>query len=323
MDIFQVKVQQRTQPNKLMNPIETSKLPFRLGCPVWNCVHWAGTVYPSGAAKTKWLHWYSRMFNTVEGNSTFYGLPSLDIAKRWADETVDGFQFALKVPRSISHECRLIDCQRERDAFIEFASVLQAAGRLGPSFLQLPPTFGVDGFETLKAFLCELPSEIPWAVELRHHDWFDQSTHEQRSNQLLSELSMDKVLFDSRPLYQAAPDDAIEATSQTRKPKTPVRQTVTGQRPMLRLVGRNRIELTERFIQQWIPIVGRWIDQGLEPYIFTHAPDDQFAPAFAELFWARYCDYRNQNAAVHESSAGYDLDSLQRPPRPPEQLEFF
>lgn len=323
MDVFREKVLQRTQPNKLMKPIETSKLPFRLGCPVWNCAHWPGTVYPAGATKNKWLHWYSQMFNTVEGNSTFYGLPTLDVARRWAGETVDGFRFALKVPRSISHECRLIGCQRERDAFIEFAEVLRAADRLGTSFLQLPPTFGVDQFDTLAAFLQELPSELPWAVELRHHDWFDQAKHEQISNQLLNDVGMDKVLFDSRPLYQSPPDDPIEAASQTRKPKTPVRQTVTGSRPMLRLVGRNRIQLTERFVQQWIPIVANWVDQGMEPYVFTHAPDDQFAPAFGKMFWEHYCQYRNTSGSVSEQQASYSVESLRAPQKTPEQLEFF
>ncbi|MEM6366656.1 MAG: DUF72 domain-containing protein, partial [Planctomycetota bacterium] len=98
----------------------TSSLPFRLGCPVWNCQSWLGTVYPLRERKPRWLHWYTRMFNTVEGNSTFYGLPKRDVAERWAKESVDGFRFALKVPRVISHDCRLVDCDRELGDFISF-----------------------------------------------------------------------------------------------------------------------------------------------------------------------------------------------------------
>lgn len=229
------------------------------------------------------------MFNTVEGNSTFYGLPSLDTARRWADESAEGFRFSLKMPRAISHESRLVGCERELAAFLEFASVLHDADRLGPSFLQVGPKFAPDCFRQLEAFVNRLPKELTWAVEVRHHDWFDQAENESALNQLLTDRAIDKVLFDSRPLYQLPPDDEIEAASQTRKPKTPVRQTVTSRRPMLRIVGRNRVELTQKFIDQWVPIVKGWVDSGLEPYIFTHAPDDRFAPEFARRFWTSYC----------------------------------
>lgn len=296
----------------------TVDLPFRLGCPVWNCSGWTGEVYPAGTPKGRWLHWYSRTFNTVEGNSTFYGLPSTDVARRWASESADGFRFALKVPQAISHQARLVGCERELDQFIEFARILNDADRLGPSFLQLPPTFSVDCTEQLERFLDRLPTDLPWAVEVRHMDWFDQAANEQTLNEMLRVRAIDKVLFDSRPLYQAPPDDEIEAVSQTRKPKTPVRQTVTAGRPMLRLVGRNRIEKVESYVQQWLPIVVSWVRQGFEPYLFTHAPDDQFAPKFARLFWQRFCEVADETL-----STKYRMDAIPEPPTPPKQLEFF
>ena len=255
------------------------------------------------------------MFNTVEGNSTFYGLPAIDVAKRWADESAEGFQFALKVPRLISHDAQLVGCERDLDALIQFAAVLHESGRLGPSFLQLPPTFGPDSATVLESFLDRLPGEMQWAVEVRHHDWFDQGKHEEHLNQMLRSRGSDKVLFDSRPLYQSPPDDEIEAVSQTRKPKTPVRQTVTATRPMLRLVGRNRIELVDRFINQWVPIVESWVQNGLEPFVFLHAPDDTFAPALAKRFWTRYCD--QTDAPADQRSAIPEL------PKPPRQMGLF
>ncbi len=296
----------------------TVDLPLYLGCPVWNSAAWAGEVFPAGTPKSRWLGWYSQMFNTVEGNSTFYGLPSLDVARRWAEESAPGFRFALKMPQSISHQARLVGCERELESFIQIASVLHEADRLGPSFLQLPPTFGVDRAATLERFLDRLPNELPWAVELRHPDWFDQADAEQHVNGVLRSRGIDKVLFDSRPLYQCPPDDPVEAVSQTRKPKTPVRQTVTATRPMLRLVGRNRLELVESFIDQWIPIVARWVDNGLQPYVFTHAPDDAFAPRFAKRFWRRYYEYAGASLP-----ARYGADSLPTLPKPPEQLNLF
>ncbi|MEM0924547.1 MAG: DUF72 domain-containing protein [Planctomycetota bacterium] len=273
-------------------------LPMRLGCPVFQCEHWASRVYPAGAPKTRWLHWYSRMFNTVEGNSTFYGLPSRETIKRWANEAAPGFRFALKMPRGISHESRLVGCEGLLREFVALARLLHDSDRLGPSFLQLGPDFSPRYRSQLLRFLDQLPPELPWAVEVRHLDWFDQAENEASINQDLSDRNIDKVLFDSRPLYQAPPDDPIEAVSQTRKPKTPVRQTVTAEHPFLRLVGRNRLELTQRFIEQWVPIVLQWVRDGHQPYIFTHAPNDQFAPMFARRFWETYCEAAGEDPAM-------------------------
>jgi uncharacterized protein YecE (DUF72 family) len=136
----------------------------------------------------------------------------------------------------------------------------------------------------LEHFLHLLPRELCWAVELRHPGWFDAGSHEHRVNELLSRHRVDKVLFDSRPLFASPAEDQIEAESQNRKPQTPVRQTVTGKHPMLRIVGRNRLKSVDRFIMQWVPIVVRWIRDGLTPYVFTHAPDDALAPQFARRF---------------------------------------
>ncbi|MGI9471953.1 MAG: DUF72 domain-containing protein [Rubripirellula sp.] len=262
-------------------------LPIFLGCPVWSCGHWGGEVYPEKTRRTEWLSWYSRTFNTVEGNSTFYALPRPEALQRWVEQTASGFKFSLKFPRLISHELELSNAEAVTKDFIRCLEPLANADRLGPTFLQLGPRFGPDRFPLLCRFLDQLPSDFRWAVELRHMDWFDSGEHEKRINDFLMDRRIDKVLFDSRPLFQSPPDDAIETESQRRKPKTPIRQTVTGKHPMLRIVGRNRIEMTDRFFSQWAPIVAGWIRDGLEPYVFTHAPDDQFAPALARRLASR------------------------------------
>jgi uncharacterized protein YecE (DUF72 family) len=256
-------------------------LPIFLGCPVWACGHWAEQVYPAKTPRNEWLHWYSRTFNTVEGNSTFYALPKPDAIQRWAEQTPDDFRFALKFPRTISHELELERSEVATREFLECIEPLRVAKRLGPTFLQLGPRFGPDRFSVLTRFLERLPRGFACAVELRHVDWFDSGDHEKRVNDLLRRLEIDKVLFDSRPLFQSPPDDEIEMVSQARKPRTPVRQTVTGKCPMLRIVGRNQIDLADRFLDQWAPIIAGWVQQGLKPYVFAHAPDDKFTVSFA------------------------------------------
>ena len=293
-----------------MTSPDSPNWPLFLGCPVWSCDKWAGQVYPPRTARKDWLAWYTRTFNTVEGNSTFYALPSLETTRRWADESAKGFRFCFKVPRLISHELQLVKADEELHQFLNCIQPLANSDRLGPTFLQLSPSFGPERLESLESFLTRLPKSIPWAVEVRHLGWFDQSDNENRLNDLLSKLSIDKVLFDSRPLYQAPADDEIERVSQTRKPKTPLRRTVTARRPFLRIVGRNNVAMAERFFQQWAPIVSNWIEEGLTPYIFTHAPDDSFAPELARRF------------AMHVQDETRSIQ-IPRPPLPPRQLSLL
>ena len=253
-----------------------------LGCPVWSSPAWPGTFLTRDAKPRDYLAQYSTAFNTVEGNSTFYALPSLDLARRWAAEAAPGFRFALKFPRDISHDQRLIRAERETAAFLQILKVLRDAQRLGPSFLQLPPAFASHQFTTLETYLRGLSREgMPLAVEVRHSDWFDSGTVERELDQLLTELNIDRVLFDSRPLFSAAPSDPTEIESQRRKPRSPLRHTVTGKHPFLRLVGRNDLEATRPWLVEWAPVIAGWMKRGLAPFVFTHTPDDAYAPAMA------------------------------------------
>jgi len=265
-------------------PTVSPALPYHLGCPVWACPGWAGNLFAPGAKRHEYLHQYSTAFNTVEGNSTFYGLPTLDTVRRWCDESLPGFRFALKFPRVISHERQLVGAAADTKAFLSVLEVLLAADRLGPSFLQLSPNFAGPLLPALAAYLRELPEEFPFAVEVRHSDFFDGGRYEHALDELLLRLQVDRALFDSRALFSAPPGDEHEEQAQARKPKSPLRTTVTGQHPLLRFVGRNDIEQSRPWLNEWVPIVADWISRGMSPYVFTHTPDDTFAPDLARAF---------------------------------------
>lgn len=295
--------------------IESTKvfhaLPYLIGCPVWNWASWRGSIYPSGAPQKRWLHHYSTKFNCVEGNTTFYGIPSEDTAARWADETIDGFRFALKFPKVISHEKGLLNIGVELEAFLNVLSILAASGRLGPTFLQLPPYFSSKQFSTLASFLRQLPNEFPFAVELRNLDWY-QAPIESELDGLLEELFIDRVVFDSRPLFSSPPSDDDEEKARTRKPRMPVRKNATSQFPMLRLIGRNEITKVDPWIDEWTDQVKVWINEGRTPLVFAHAPDDTFAPALALRFHQELQNKIDQ------------LGSLpQWEPPPQQQLDLF
>jgi uncharacterized protein YecE (DUF72 family) len=245
-------------------------------------------------SRADWLRWYSRTFNLVEGNSTFYALPSLATFQKWAEQSVTGFQFCFKFPKEITHDLQLRHCQTATREFL-------------------------DRLDVLSSYLQSLPREFPWAVEVRHEGWFDAEakqsdaeSNEKRLDELLQRLQIDKVLFDSRALFQCPADDAIEIESQKRKPKTPLRRTVTSQRPMLRIVGRNRVEMTDIYFAEWAPVIANWIRDGLNPIVFTHAPDDAKAPELARRFLGILQTHLPQ----------FNL-TLPRPPQPSIQLSFF
>jgi uncharacterized protein YecE (DUF72 family) len=133
--------------------------------------HWRGAFYPEGLAKSKWFSYYCERFSTVELNVTFYRLPKEDAFKRWHSETPDGFKFALKGSRFITHIKRLKDPTEPLKMFMERARVLRE--KLAVILWQLPPNFKKDT-ERLKGFLKALKKyRRRNAFEFRHESWLD------------------------------------------------------------------------------------------------------------------------------------------------------
>jgi uncharacterized protein YecE (DUF72 family) len=289
-------------------------LPYHLGCPVWACQHWIGSLFTRRAGRVRWLGEYSTVFNTVEGNSVFYALPRLETVKRWVESSHEGFRFALKFPRVISHEHRLLDAEAETEAFLDILGVLDYAGRLGPSFLQLPRGFSGYHLDDLGNYLRQLPRHFPFAVEVRHRDFFGETAWESELNALLLELRVDRVIFDSRPLFSVEPSDEFELKSQQRKPQLPVHDTVTARHPMIRFVACNDLRRAIPWIREWAPTVASWIRSGLTPYVFTHTPDDQYAPFLAKMFHEELMKHQHSVPALadwpgeHEKAQGRQLE---------------
>ncbi len=115
---------------------------YYLGCPMWGLKDWLGTLYRRRSQPRTFLEQYAGVFNTVEGNTTFYSLPSPESVERWRQATPEGFRFCFKFPRRITHEKGL------RGAGPETAELLRRleplGERLGTFMLQLPPAFGPE-----------------------------------------------------------------------------------------------------------------------------------------------------------------------------------
>jgi len=128
-------------------------------------------VYPPGLSSGRWLRHYAQFFDTVELNATFYRLPKRAAAERWAAETPDGFSFAVKVSRYLTHVVRLADAAEHLGLLLERIEPLVQAGKVGPLLWQLPPTFRRDD-DRLAGALAQLPTAFRHAFEFRHPSWF-------------------------------------------------------------------------------------------------------------------------------------------------------
>ena len=140
-----------------------------LGTSGWSYADWEGSLYPAGLAPQGRLAEYARHYATVEIDSTFYGIPRRSTVERWRGISPEGFLFAAKFPREITHERRLARAEGEARRFVETMALL--GDRLGPLLVQLPPSFDVEGMGVLEDFLGSLPGGFRYAVEVRHSSW--------------------------------------------------------------------------------------------------------------------------------------------------------
>ena len=151
--------------------------PVRIGLSGWNYAHWRdGVFYPPRLPSARWLEHYAERFDTVEVNATFYRLPRRDAVARWVEQTPDGFTFAVKASRYLTHVKRLRDLGPGLAVFLERIEPLVASPKLGPLLWQLPPTFQRDD-DRLAAALAQLPPDLRHCFEFRHPSWFVPETY--------------------------------------------------------------------------------------------------------------------------------------------------
>jgi uncharacterized protein YecE (DUF72 family) len=143
---------------------------LRIGCSGWNYQHWRELFYPRGCPPARWLGYYARFFDTVEVNATFYRLPTRKAVAGWVEQSPEGFLFAIKSSRYLTHIKRLTDLGRGIERFYERLEPLRASPKLGPVLWQLPENFRRDD-ERLAAALERLP-DGRHCFEFRHESWF-------------------------------------------------------------------------------------------------------------------------------------------------------
>jgi uncharacterized protein YecE (DUF72 family) len=138
---------------------------------------WKGGFYPADIRPDAMLAWYAERLPTVEINNTFYRMPSAGMLENWARSTPEGFRFAIKASRRITHLARLKP-ETAADSVAYLYRNLAALGpKRGPVLFQLPPTLKKD-LPRLHAFLGLLPQGHNAAFEFRNASWFADDVYD-------------------------------------------------------------------------------------------------------------------------------------------------
>ena len=262
-----------------------------IGLTQWQHAQWQETLLQRSQFDSP-LKAYAKHFSSVEGNTTFYGLPKPETVQQWHKDSSSDFRFCFKFPQSITHQQQLSHCAEETTEFLERLAPL--AQKLGILCIQLPASFGYEALPQLKAFLSQLPKEFTYGVEVRHLDFFDKHDKEKAFNQLLSAFNVNRITFDTRALFAHPASDAISLKAKEHKPQLPVHAVCTGDAPMVRFITPLDWQWGQTYLAPWIAKTVEWLDAGKTPYFFFHTPDNAEAPALAKYFVEQVHQHRPQ-----------------------------
>jgi len=139
-----------------------------LGTAGWRVPSNLGDRFPDSGSQ---LARYAAVFNGTEINSSFHRPHRTSTYLRWGASVPDAFRFAVKLPKAITHEQRLVNVDSALDTFIEQTAAL--GERLGCLLVQLPPSLQFVSVD-VEVFLAALRKRYAGdvALEPRHETWF-------------------------------------------------------------------------------------------------------------------------------------------------------
>jgi len=225
-----------------------------IGTSGWNYPSWREHLYGNMPVK-RWLEVASRTFDAIEINGSFYGQIEPATYERWKRETPDGFRFALKGHRFVTHYKRLRDCTESVVRLRDQASAL--GEKLAAVVWQLPSTFTVD-LARLDDFLrtLEVWPHVHHAIEWRHRSWFV-------------------------PEVAARMREARVAVCMADAPAFPMWREVTSDCVYVRLHGHTRMYASSYslpHLRRWAADTRQWLREGRDVHIYfdndDHAVDN-------------------------------------------------
>jgi uncharacterized protein YecE (DUF72 family) len=256
---------------------------IRLGTSGFTADGWPGSFYPEGMKPPDYLPYYSTRFDTVEINSTFYQLPTVETVTNWALKSPPGFVFSLGVPRVITHDKILLDCREEIERFINAANIL--GQKLGPILLQFPH-FNSSVFSSSAQFISRLDeflNKLPrggckFAIEIRNKHWLTPWFADQ-----LRGYNVALVLQDQSWMPR------LEVLSEKFDPITADFAFVRWQGDHKGIQQRTKVWNRTIFdrtaeLRTWVDFCGKIQKRGIKQFIYAGNHYAGYAPATLELF---------------------------------------
>ncbi|MFH2059178.1 MAG: DUF72 domain-containing protein [Pseudomonadota bacterium] len=149
--------------------------------------------YPEGSHSSSMLDFYTKIFETTELNYTWYQMPKAPAIERMCAKVPDHFKFAAKLTRTMTHEIKKTQWEKEVLFYRQGIEPLVRSGKLLCVLIQLPPYFirSVNHRNYLAALLDEL-SGLPLAVEFRHDSWVNDKVFSELSKRNVTLVSVDE-----------------------------------------------------------------------------------------------------------------------------------
>jgi uncharacterized protein YecE (DUF72 family) len=264
--------------------MSSEKRTFFLGTSGWAHRDWAGKLYPHDLPPADYLTAYSRRFDTVEIERTFYEMPARQMVQSWYRRTPGGFIFCPCAPRRITHVQRLRNAQGLLEDFL--AAIAELGSKLGPILLQLPDDFRHQEQQYLEAFLQTLPRERQFAIEFHHGSWLKETTF-----QLLEEHQVAWVVVDASFLPRVPRVTASFAYVRWHGHPGIQRQTQRRLDPSMTL-------------RPWIPILRQLARQVTPVYGYIHNSFSGYAPQDCETLLELLGERLRDHDAPRESGSG-------------------
>ncbi len=244
---------------------------YHLGLPAWAFPGWKDRYFCDSPSR---LASYASVFDTVEGNTTFYRTPDPDTVARWR-EAVAGrdFRFCFKLPREVTHE-------RHPDlvALGRFLDVIEPLDEfLGPLLVQFPATMGPADLETFEPVFATIRGSDA-VVEVRHPAFFDEPA---LLEDTLDTLGAGRVMLDSRPLYEGNLEHPEVQEALHEKPDVPVLETVYGGTALVRLILHPDLDSNAPYLDEWAKRCAGWLGEGIDTYMMIHCPNNLHCPPLA------------------------------------------
>ena len=199
---------------------------IRVGIAGWSLPREVQDRFPAGDSH---LARYAGVFPVAEINSSFHRPHKRSLYEKWAAAVPDAFRFCAKLPKAITHERRLVDCEGLLDTFLDQAGGL--GEKLACLLVQLPPSFAFDaalGDRFLRALRERFAGAL--AMEPRQATWFTEEADALLRHWQVARVQADPVRHDvgrapggwpqraylrlhgtPRMYYSSYPDDVLRA----------------------------------------------------------------------------------------------------------------